>query len=152
MKLRYYATVGMMLTSLVAAPALAEDTANTTATTTPPVRKTLDLACMQSAVEKRDNAIIAAFDAYSASVKTALTTRRDALKAAWGLTDRIQRRDAINAAWKAHRKARNDAFRTLRDARRAAWKQFRADAKTCKATGTSGTATEFSGEGVDATL
>ncbi|TAL20454.1 hypothetical protein EPN90_00995 [Patescibacteria group bacterium] len=154
MNIGRYATVGVMLASLLATPALAEETATTTNTNQPAavVKPVLDLACVQSAVEKRDNAIIAAVDTYSTHVKTALTTRRDALKAAWGMADRVERRKAIRAAWDAFRGTWRKEKRALTDARRAAWKQFRADAKACKATGASGVSLENGGEGADASL
>lgn len=96
--------------------------------------RAVDLACMQAAVEKRDNAIIAAFDTFSVTVKSALTTRRDALKAAWGITDRAQRRAALRSAWSAFHVARRTAFRTFRSARHSAWVRFRADARACRGT------------------
>ncbi len=114
-----------------ALPAFAE-----TGTTTPPVtehkeRKPVDLACMQTAVGKRDDAVIAAVDAHHDSVKAALVARRDALKAAWGLTDRKARRDALAKAWTDFRMAVRDAQKTLKMAKRAAWKNFEMDRKAC---------------------
>ena len=98
-------------------------------------RGTVDLACMQTAVEKRDNAMIAAQDAYSASWKTALQTRRDELKAAWGIQDKKQREEAIRAAWKKFRESRKTGRENFRTARKNAWNTFKTDSKACKAQG-----------------
>lgn len=106
------------------------------ATPTPSTTPAVDLACMQTAVEKRDNAIIAAWDTLSTSIKTALQTRRDALKAAWGISDKKERAKAIKQAWTDFRKTKKESARTFNRARKAAWKQFRADANACRATAT----------------
>ena len=91
-----------------------------------------DLACMQAAIEKRENALIAAVDANNAAWKASLTTRRDELIAAWKLTDSKARREAVKAAWKKFRDARKTQRETLRTARKNAWEQFKKDAKACK--------------------
>lgn len=93
---------------------------------------TVDAACAQTAVAKRENAMIAAVDAYSSSVKTSLTTRRDALSAAWSQTDAGAREAAIKAAHEAFKGTWKTANKTLRTAQKAAWQTFRTDAKTCK--------------------
>lgn len=93
------------------------------------------LACVQTALDKRDNAIISAFDAFSATVKTALQTRRDALKTAWGLTDKRLRRLAIKKAWSDFGVATKTARRTLNKARLAAWVQYAKDGRVCKSQG-----------------
>jgi len=157
MRIFRYAALGVMASSLLAGPVLAEEATSTstnTNTNTPVVSavKTIDLACMQTAVEKRDNAIIAALDKHTANVKTALTTRRDALKAALGITDLVQRRLAIKAAWDAFNGTWKKEARLLNDARRAAWRQFRLDAKTCRANGSSGISQDAAGEATDAKL
>lgn len=91
-----------------------------------------DLACMQTAVEKRETAIIAALVTYTNAWKTSLETRKTELNAAWGITNNKDRRNAINAAWKKFREARKEQRRAFRDARKSAWKQFKTDAKACK--------------------
>ncbi len=93
---------------------------------------TVDPACAQTAVAKRENALIAATDASAASLKTALTARRDALNAAWGQADAKTREAAIKAAHDVFKGARKTANMTLRTARNEALKSFKADAKTCK--------------------
>lgn len=91
-----------------------------------------NLVCMQTAVEKRDNAIIAAWDTFSASMKSALTTRRDALKAGWAKEVRKDRRTALHEAWRAYKNARKAAREAFRNSRNAAWNTFRTEGKACK--------------------
>ena len=95
-------------------------------------RPKLDLSCMQTAVQKRDSSIIAAFDVFHTSLSGALTARRDALSTAWGITDARQRRAAIKSAWDAFKASKDSAVKTLRNSRNDAWKQFVADGKACK--------------------
>lgn len=114
-----------------------------------PTPKTVDLVCMQTAVEKRDNAIIAAADAYYATVKIALTTRRDALKAAFGITDKTQRRTTIRNAWNTYKSAHRKAKSTLTSTKNAAWRQFNTDRKAC---GPGAASEDATPSGVDAQL
>lgn len=96
----------------------------------------LDPVCMQNAVEKRDNAIIAAFDVKNTAIKTALETRKNALKTAWGITDRKSRQDAIRKTWADFRVAKAQAVKTYNGARKVAWQQFRTERKACGILGT----------------
>lgn len=107
----------------------------------------LNAPCIQSAVDKRDTAIIAAVDAYSSATKSAISARKDALKAAWAQTDRKTRRDAIAVAWKNHKDAAKTANKAYRQARLDAWKNFNTDRKSC---GKSATSDDSTGQGVDA--
>jgi uncharacterized membrane protein len=130
--------IGAVLTALalgVFAYVRAQD-ATPTPTTTPPTTPGVNLACMQTAVEKRDNAVISAWDALTASVKTTLSVRRDALKAAWGISDKRERAKAIKQAWTNFKNSKKEASRTFNQARKDAWKQFKTDARDCKATAT----------------
>ncbi len=88
-------------------------------------------ACMQAAAEKRDNSIIAAADKYHAELVKALQTRRDAIKAAWGLKDPTERQKALKAAWDAYHLAKKSIVKGWREARKAAWRQYYADRKAC---------------------
>jgi hypothetical protein len=142
-KLAIQAFLVALLLSFLATPVL---TFGKTATTTPSI---IDLACMQTAVEKYDNAIIAAWDKRSADVKTALQTRRDALKSAWGIQDKKERRAAIKAAEKAYRTAIAQARKTFKSERQAAWKQFIIDRRACGPEAAVDDATTY---GLDASL
>lgn len=114
----------------------------------PGANAVVDVTCIQNAIDKRDNAIIAAFDTYHAAVKSALEKRRDALKAAWAKTERAERRDAIKAAWQEYRKALRAAKKALKEARQAAWRQYAVDRKACKG----GALDERISAGIDAVL
>lgn len=94
----------------------------------------VDPACMQTAIGKRDDAIISALDTYYNAAKSALTARKSALQAAWGMTDKKARRDAQRKAWSDYRAATKDSRKTFRNAQRDAWKQFNTDAKACRGT------------------
>src|SRR3989344_5984228 len=123
--------VGSALTSLALAAAVTAFADNTPPPTAPPTspahKKTIDLACMQTAVDKRDSAIIAGVDAYHTAVKTALETRKTSLKAAWGITDRKERRAALKTAWRAYRTALKGARKGLHTSKNAVWAAFKAD-------------------------
>lgn len=114
-----------------------------------PVKKTVDAACMQAAVEKRDNAVMAGVDAYAAAAKSALAARRDALKAAWGLADAVQRKAALRAAEAAFKGTWRKAANALRSSKKAAWKQFYADRRACSGTAAS---EDTMTESIDASL
>lgn len=89
------------------------------------------LSCMQTAVEKRDTAIITGLDTYYAKVKTALETRRTFLKTAWGIADRQSRRAALKAAWNAFKGTWKVAAKDLRAIKKSAWEVYRTDKKIC---------------------
>lgn len=96
-----------------------------------PTISTLDIACVKTAVEKREDAIQAAFDAFSSAYKSALSARKADLSAAWSIADRKVRNLAIQAAWLKFRQSRHDARKTYNASRGTAWGQFITDRKTC---------------------
>jgi hypothetical protein len=89
------------------------------------------LSCVQTAIDMRDTAIIAAFDAYYPAVKSALQTRQSALKTAWMQTGQKERREAIKAAWDVYSKAIKSARMTMKAAHKATWSKFETDRKAC---------------------
>lgn len=90
-------------------------------------------ACMQAAVETRDTALVAAVDKYATSVKLALTTRKDALKASWALPSVKEIRTAAKTAWSAYKKALSAARKAIRTDKKDSWNKFKTDRKACKA-------------------
>ena len=99
--------------------------------------KPLDVACISSAVDKRDTAIAGVFD----TLKSAVMTRKDALKSAWAQTDQKARRTALKSAWKDYASSVSSA----RSARKATWTAFYTDRKSCGAgAATDDTATQAS--------
>ncbi|MDO8466815.1 MAG: hypothetical protein Q7S83_01605 [bacterium] len=113
------------------------------------LKKVEDLACMQSAVVKRDDAIIAAAKVHSDSLIKALETRRDALKAAWGVTNPEERQKALKSAWDIFRSSKKRIVESWREVRKSAWRQFQVDRKACRVHGASD---DHVGEGIDANL
>lgn len=91
----------------------------------------VDAVCMQNAVVTRDTAIIAAVNVQSTSWVKALEVRRDALKAAWAMTDAAARKTAIRDAWMHYRNTRKEIREKFRGDRKAAWTQFKTEARAC---------------------
>lgn len=109
--------------------------------------KTVDATCMVTAVEKRENAIIAAFAAFTKAGEAALVARRDSLKTAWVLTAE-ERTAGVKTAWETYKEEAKATRAALQAGRKAAWKQFKIDAKACKQS----PAEEGGGEGIDQQL
>lgn len=107
-------------------------TPTTPVITTKPAPKPFDPVCIQNAIEKRDTAVIAAFDKFSSTIKSALGVRKDALKAAWAKPTAKERRAAVKAAWDAYKKSTREAVAAAKKERKAAWDQFRKDRIACK--------------------
>ena len=94
------------------------------------------LACVKTAVDKRETAIQTVFSAFNASITSALQTRKTELSAAWGVAEKGARNQAIKSAWEKFKTAKRGASDTFNKARKSAWSQFTIDRKACKATST----------------
>lgn len=114
-----------------------------------PEVKQLDIVCIQTAVDKREVAVAASVDIYYSDLKKALSVRREALKAAWTITDNKARATAVRTAWKTFQDTRKTIQKTYRDARSTAWKTFTTDRKAC---GLSSSIEESVGRGSDLSL
>ena len=112
-------------------------------------KKTLNVACIQSAIETRDNAIISAVSAHTSAQTAALVARKTALKSAWAMTDQKSRRSALRDAWKAFSGTSQTARKAFRAAQHTAWQQFNASRKAC---GTRGASDDPGNEGHDSQL
>ncbi len=110
---------------------------------------TVNLACMQTAVGKRDTAIISAFDTFYSAAKQALEVRKSAIVSAWGIADKAQRKTALSAAWKTYKDTGKTARQTLNKSRKDAWQNFYTDRKAC---GTSGASEDQGTESMDVNL
>ena len=104
---------------------------DTTMTTTTNTEKQIDIACVKTAVETRENTIKATFDKFSSSISSALQTRKSDLLNAWSIADKAQRKTAIKTAWDNFKKSKKDAIKTHRTEQLAAWKQFKISRKDC---------------------
>lgn len=91
-----------------------------------------DPACIQTALEKRENTIIAAYNKKATAIKAALEQRKIALKEAWGKPTVRERVLARAKAWQAFKTAQNKANRAYQAESKAAWQQFYKDRKACK--------------------
>ncbi len=91
-----------------------------------------DPTCIQTALEKRENAIIAAYNKKTAAIKAALEQRKIALKEAWGKPTVRERVLARVKAWQAFKTAQYKANKTYQTESKAAWQQFYKDRKACK--------------------
>jgi len=89
------------------------------------------LACVQGAIDVRDNAIIAALDIYYPVAKTAIQTRQAALKSAWMQTNQKTRREATRTAWNAYKESVKSARMAMKSAHKAAWTKFESARKAC---------------------
>ncbi len=93
--------------------------------------KPVDLACVQTAVAKRETALSAGLDAYYTAVKAALDARKTALNAAWGTADATARKTAVQAAWTTFKAASTTQRRTIATTRKNAWTLFKAERSVC---------------------
>jgi hypothetical protein len=111
--------------------------------------KELNVACVQAAVEKRENALISAFSAYHTAMGTALSARLAALKSAWAATAVKERRAALKSAWQNYKNALSAARKTFANAKKDAWKQYLTDRKAC---GKPATSDDTASSGTDNSL
>ncbi|MBI2592929.1 MAG: hypothetical protein HYW37_02105 [Candidatus Colwellbacteria bacterium] len=91
----------------------------------------VDVACIQTAVSKRESALTSGLDIYTGALKTAFSARQSALNAAWALTDRKQRKETLRTAWSTFRDASKKAQKDWKTAKRAAWDTYTKDRKAC---------------------
>ncbi len=91
---------------------------------------TVDASCVQTAVDTREDALMAAWDTFGEAIGTALGARKSALHDAWGLSDRVARNKAIVAAWKEWRTDSKDAYKEVRGDRKSAWDAYKKTMKS----------------------
>jgi hypothetical protein len=123
--------IKLSILGLFAAGTILSASAQSTSTATTTNATTTKIVCMQTAVEKRETAIIAAHDAFSVAIKNALVARKSALVAAWGNTDKVTRDAARKTAWSSFKTSAQAAHNAMREARKAVWSTFNTDAKIC---------------------
>lgn len=93
----------------------------------------LNVQCIQTAIEKRDTAIITAHGAFNTSIVNALTTRKDALKLSWAKPTNEERKSTRKVALDAFRTSQKGAHEALRTVRKTSWSAFETDMKVCGA-------------------
>jgi len=104
--------------------------------------------CVQNAIETRDTAIIARFDAYYTTARAALTVRKDGLKTAWNTTDKDQRKLQIKTVGKTYKEAIKTSRRAFRDGRRDLWDAYKDAVRLCDVRGSE----KNEGQGADNSL
>lgn len=90
------------------------------------------LACVRTALAKREAAILTANNSLFAATNSGLTVRTAALYKAWMLTGSIERKIAIKSAWDTARVSMKSAQETDKKARDIAWKTFKTEVQACK--------------------
>lgn len=90
-----------------------------------------DIACVKLAMGKKEDAVATAFDVFTASMKTALTTRKTALLTSFDKTVRSERVQARNDAWSAYKTSAKTAHNALKTAKKSAYDTFKSDSKAC---------------------
>lgn len=99
---------------------------------------TTTVSCVQTALEKRENALISGHDSYNTAVKTALTKRLENLKTAWALPERKDRAEKRQSAYKTFKSDMQTANLAMKTARNTAWRTYETDAKACGVKGGTG--------------
>ncbi len=124
--------IASLLMLAIALPAFAHGDATTGKVK---AKKNVDLTCMQTAVDTREASLLSSFGAFHDDIEEALTTRKDALHSAWGLTSGPDRTKAIGSAWKTWKSDHQNALKTFKTSRKSAWETFKTTVKTsCKET------------------
>ena len=108
-------------------------TASAAPVTTKVAKPTVDLTCMTTAVDKREDAIASENTTFASAWSAAYSARKSALDNAWTLTDAKARRIAIKSAWTAYAGSVKSARKTWNTDRSATWTAFKTDAKACHA-------------------
>ncbi len=88
-------------------------------------------ACSATAIDKREAAIIAAADANAVSIKSALTARREGLKALYAAGKTEGSKDTRKAVWSTFSSSMKSAMTDMRTARKSAWSTFETEMKSC---------------------
>ncbi len=132
-KLLLTSTLAVFGLALIASPAWAENDSSTNSSSTrrSDSNRIINVACMQDAVKKRDNAVITATGTYQTNWKTSLEKRRDSVVAAWSISEKRERKAKLNEAWKAYHSEKLSAWKTYAGTRMDSWKQYRTDRKAC---------------------
>ncbi len=91
----------------------------------------INVACVNSALDKRENALIAAHDIFNTSIKNALSARLTGLKDSYVAPTKQDRKVKREAMTKQFRASVQAAHNALRNARNAAWGTFNTEMKAC---------------------
>ena len=98
------------------------------------IDRNVDIVCMKTEVEKRENALLSAYDTHAGKLKIARETRKTDFLAAWSIQDPKARHTALKTAWEKYRQSVKTAANEWNISRKTTWTQFAQQAKSCKAT------------------
>jgi acyl-CoA reductase-like NAD-dependent aldehyde dehydrogenase len=104
----------------------------TTPNTTPTRGRQVDINCMKNAVEKREDALKTAREAYFNKVSQAYNERKAGLLNAWTIQNHKERQKKIQEAWNNFRISVKLAREEYRKAHNQIWKKFVQDRKNCE--------------------
>jgi hypothetical protein len=101
-----------------------------------------DGVCVSTAVAKREDAILGAWNTLDDTVEDILKDRKAALVSAWALSDVKERKSAVKDAWTTSKKERKEAASEYKKAKKDAWAMYKKEARACGG----GVGNEASGE------
>jgi len=107
-------------------------TAPPAATLTPPKGKKVDLNCMKSAIEKREDALKTARETLFSKINQAYDERKTALLNAWTIENQKERQRAVRVAWDNFKESVKSARAEYKKAHNQAWRTFVQDRQNCK--------------------
>lgn len=90
------------------------------------------IACIKTAVEKRETSIIASATTFQTAILSALTTRKTDLLNARSLTTKEEIKSAVKSARNKFKVSKKLAKETLRKNEKTVRKTFKAERKACK--------------------
>ncbi len=91
----------------------------------------LNIICIQTAIDKRENSLISGHDALNNMTKNALETRKSSLKSAWAIENGIDRRNKRYEVYKTFKANIQTAHANMRSVRKLAWDNFEKEMIAC---------------------
>ena len=88
-------------------------------------------ACMQTAIGARDTALLAAHQEAANKHFAALTTRMNALKSAWEIENKQERKSAIQSAWATYKSTMHNVKAEVKSKRTSIWSTFKQSRIAC---------------------
>lgn len=93
--------------------------------------KSIKYACGAAAIDKRETAIISAFDINAVAIKSSLIARKEGLIKLYTEGKTEGKKDARKAVWSAFSSSTHTAMNDMRTARKSAWNTFQKDMQAC---------------------
>lgn len=119
--------LGTLSCALLAPLSVSAESATNTTQTTPSIQ----ISCVQATIEKREQSLIAAHQAFNTGIVQALTTRSENLKSAWTKGDTKERRAAIKLAHSTFKSSQSGAHQAMRAARTSSWNTYESEMRAC---------------------